>query len=205
MSKYNEAMAHVAVSEEMKHRILDNLPSAETGSARIVRFPNAKRYIALAACFAVVLIGVLGVTLMNPQPQVGNDPSTGVLTAGEPVEYRSAKKLSAAAGIKIEELQNLPFEATGTVYLDYRTNLAEIRYSDGTQSLYYRASAGSTDPSGDNNEYETVRTKETHGLTVTLKGSGELVYCALYEKQGVSYSIGSSEGLTWQQIEALIP
>lgn len=201
MSKYNEAMARVAVSEEMKNRVLTNFRSAEIKDARVVRFPNAKRVIALAACFAVVLIGVLAVKIINRQPQVGDDLQTG----GAPVEYQSAEALSRASGIKIEDLHNLPFEATEIVYTDYQTNLAEISYSDGTQSLYYRVSRGSGDNSGDYNEYEKIETKETGGVTVTLKGSGDLVYCALYEKDGCACSIGSTGGLTWRQIEKMIP
>ncbi len=201
MSKYNEIMARVTVSEETKGRILNEIRSAEPEKATVVRFPNAKRYIALAACFAVVLIGVLAVTVINHQPKVGGDLQTG----GAPVEYQSAKELSKASGIKIEDLKNLPFEATEILYLDHQTNLAEISYSDGTQSLYYRVSKGSGDNSGDYNEYEKIEITETDGVTVTLKGRGELVYCVLYEKKGYSYSIGTTTGLTWQQIEKMIP
>ena len=200
MSKYNEIMARVTVSEEMKSRILGSLPSAEQKQTEVVRFPNARRYIALAACFAVVLIAAFAVKMIGRQPQVGGD-----LTAGAPVEYKSARELSKASGIEIEDLRNLPFEATETVYLDYQNNLAEINYSNETQRLWYRASKGSGDNSGDYNEYEKIGTRETGGVTFTLKGSGDLIYCALYEKNGCSYSIGSTGGLTWRQIEEMIP
>ncbi|MBQ6067566.1 MAG: hypothetical protein IJK89_12200 [Clostridia bacterium] len=200
MNKYNEVMARVTVSEEMKSRILGSLPSADFKQTKVVRFPNAKRYIALAACFAVVLISVLAVTMINRQPQPGGD-----LTAGAPVEYQSARELSKASGIEIEDLRDLPFEATQTVYLDYQINLAEINYSNETQSLWYRASRGGGDNSGDYNEYEKIETREAGGVTFTLKGNGDLIYCALYEKNGCSYSIGSTGGLTWRQIEEMIP
>ena len=200
MNKYNEVMAHVTVSEEMKSRILGNLQSADQKQARVVRFPYAKRWIALAACFAVVLIGVLAVTIINRRPQVGGD-----LTAGAPVEYQSAKELSKASGIRIEDLRDLPFEATEIVYLDYQTNLVEINYSDETQSLWYRVSKGSGDNSGDCTEYEKIWTKEAGGVTFTLKGDGDLAYCVLFEKKGCSYSIGSDRGLTWPQIQEMIP
>ena len=201
MSKYNEAMARVTVSEEMRNRVLTNLRSADIHQTKVVRFPNVKKYVALAACFAVVLIGVFAVTMMNRRPQVGSDLQTG----GAPVVYQNAKELSKASGIRIEDLKHLPFAATETVYTDYQSNLAEISYSDGAQSLYYRVSKGSGDNSGDYNEYETVETKETGGVTVTMKGRGDLVYCALYEKKGCSYSIGTTAGLTWRQIEEMIP
>ena len=200
MNKYNEVMAHISVSEEAKDRILKEIRSAEPEQAEVVRFPNAKRYIALAACFAVVLIGVLAVTVTNRQPQPGD-----LQTAGSAVEYKNAKALSKASGIRIEDLKNLPFEPTQTACLDYQANLVEIVYSDAKQSLYYRVSKGSGDNSGDYNEYESVETKEIGGVTVTLKGSGDLIYCALYEKDGLSYSVVSTEGLTLRQLEAMIP
>lgn len=203
MRKYNEVMARVEVTEEMKSRILKNLRSADAAPAKVVRFPNAKRYIALAACFAVVLIGVLAVTLNGRSPRV-EDPTGGLITAGAPVEYKSAKALSRASGIKIRDLENLPFEATQTRYTDYGCDLAEIAYTGETQSLYYRASLSSADPSGDLNEYENVSTEEIGGLTVTLKGAVDLVYLAIYEKDGCFYSIGSTAGLTLPQLEAML-
>ena len=103
LNKYNEVMAYVTVSEETKDRILKEIRSAEPEQAKVVRFRNAKRYIALAACFAVVLIGVLAVTVTNRQPQPGD-----LQTAGPAVEYQSAKALSKASGIRIEDLKNLP-------------------------------------------------------------------------------------------------
>lgn len=200
MNKYNEVMAHISVSEETKDRILKEIRSAEPEQAKVVRFPNAKRYIALAACFAVVLIGVLAVTVTNRQPQPGD-----LQTAGPAVEYQSAKALSKASGIRIEDLKKLPFKPTQTAYLDYQANLVEIVYSDAKQSLFYRVSKGSDENSGDYNEYETVETKQIGEVTVTLKGSGDLIYCALYEKDGLSYSVVSTEGLTLRQLEAMIP
>lgn len=198
MNKYNEIMARVTVSEETKERILNELQAAPAPQAKVVRFPNIKRYIALAACFALVIVGVLIATRPEP-PQVGGD-----LTGGAPVEYESAKALSKACGIKIKDLENLPFAATQITYLDYGVNLAEICYSNGEESLYYRVSIGSGDNSGDYNEYDRVETVKTGGLTLTLKGSGDLVYCVLYETHGRSYSISSTAGLTTEQIEAMI-
>ena len=200
MNKYNEVMARVTVSDETKNRILNEIGNADVGQPKVVRFTNAKRYIALAASFAIVLIGVLVITLTNRQPYTGGD-----ITAGPAVEYQSAKELRKASGIKIEDLQNLPFEPTETLYLDYQNNLVEIVYSDETQSLYYRVSKGSGDNSGDFNEYETVETKDIGGVTVTVKGNGGRIYCALYEKSGRSCSVGSTEGLTWAQLEQMIP
>ena len=206
MNKYNQAMARVAVSEETKRRILNELRAAQPAPAKTVRLPNAKKYIALAACLAVALLGVLAVTLFGRPPQIGPDPATdGVSTGGYAAEYRSAKALSRASGVKIKDLKHLPFTPTETRYLDYGIDLAEIVYADEAHTLYYRASEGSPDPSGDYNEYDTVETRELGGVAVTLRGSGGLIYVALYEQNGVYYSLGSPEGLTPAQLEAMLP
>ena len=91
-------MARVAVSEETKTGILREIGAAAPGSANIARFPKAKKYIAVAACFAVALLGVLAVTLFGRPPQIGPDPATdGVSTGGYAAEYRSARALSRAS------------------------------------------------------------------------------------------------------------
>lgn len=200
MNKYNEIMARVVVSEETKNRILNEVLSDTDKKTGVVRFLNAKRYIALAACFALVLIGVLAVTVVNRPPQPGD-----VQTGAPAVEYQNAKELSKASGVKIKDLKNLPFVPTETVYLDYQNGLAEICYSDETQSLYYRVSNFSGDNSGDFTEYERVETKKMGGVTLTLKGGGDLICCVLYEKGGRSYSVVSTAGLTWQQLENMLP
>ena len=205
MNKYNQAMARVAVSEETKRRILNELRAAQPAPAKIVRLPNAKKYIALAACLAVALLGVLAVTLFGRPPHTVEPIPGGVQTGAAAVEYQSARALSRASGVKIKDLKNLPFTPTETRYLDYGIDLAEIVYADEAHTLYYRASEGSPDPSGDYNEYDTVETRELGGVVVTLRGSGGLIHVALYEQKGVYYSIGSPEGLTPAQLEAMLP
>ena len=46
---------------------------------------------------------------------------------------------------------------------------------------------------------------ENGGPAIPTPPDGGLIYCVLYEKNGYSYSIGSTAGLTWEQIEKMIP
>ena len=206
LSKYKEIMEHITVDEEMKSRIIRNINSSDLSKSKIIRFPNIKRYIAYAACLAIILIGTIFATKLINKPQIEPEPveTGGVDTVWDTKEYKNAESLSAASGIKIEDLNNIPFNVTEAVYRDYKNNLAEIVYSDESQNLYYRVSKGNADNSGDYNEYGKVYTKSINGVTVTLKGNGELVFLALYEKDGYSYSIGASNGLTQQQLEKMI-
>ena len=206
MNKYNKAMEHVTVSGDMKDRIIDNIKSGDLKKGKIVRFPNVKKYVAFAACLAVILIGVFIVSSQINKPKIVPEPlETGGVDGIYGIkEYKNAKTLSEASGINIEDLNNLPFKVSETVYNDHENNLVEIVYSDANQNLYYRVSKGSEDNSGDYNEYSKVYTKDINGITVTLKGDKELIYLVLYEKDGCSYSIGASNGLTEQQIEKMI-
>ena len=202
MSKYNEAMERLTVSEETRARIMQNISARDLTETKVVRFANFKKYISLAACLAVAVLGVLAVIIFtSPQPTVHGDISTG----GVPVEYESAEALSKASGIKIKDLENLPFEPAETAYFDYGCNLAEIVYSRNEEQLWYRVSKGSGDNSGDYNEYNEVRTETLGGVPVTCKGSGGLIYCAVYEKGGRSCSVGSTAGLTLEQLIRMIP
>ena len=199
MSKYNEIMEHIAVSDDMKERITNNLQNKDLTESKIVRFPNMKRYIALAACFVLLLVGTFTISQMNKQPKIVGDQ-----TPWGTVEYKNAKDLSKASGIKIDDLNNIPFEVTETIYQDYKSNLVEIAYSNETDNLYYRVSKGSEDNSGDYNDYSNVYQQEINSFNVTLKGDNDLIFCVLYENGGYSYSIVSSNGLTVSQIEKMI-
>ncbi|MBR5046858.1 MAG: hypothetical protein IKX76_01350 [Eubacterium sp.] len=206
MNKYNKIMDHITVSDQMKSRILQNISSTDLREDKIIRFPDMRRIIALAASFAIIMVSAYALHQMNRQPVGDNPPSdtAGLETAGPAVEYTSARELSEASGITISELSNLPFTATETAYLDYKDNLVEISYSDGSQDLYYRVSKGSIDNSGDYNEYDNIFTEDINGIKAILKGSDDLIYLVLYEQDGYSYSISSSQGLTPQQVEKMI-
>ena len=199
LSKYNEIMEHITVSNDMKNRIINNLQNEDLTESKIVRFPNMKRYIALVACFVLLLVGTFTISQMNKQPQI-----VGEQTSWGTVEYKNAKDLSEASGIKIDDLNNIPFEVTETIYQDYKCNLVEIAYSNETNSLYYRVSKGNEDNSGDYNDYSNVYQQDINGVNVTLKGDNDLIFCVLCENGGYSYSIVSTNGLTVSQIEKMI-
>lgn len=74
MSKYQEVMNHIEVDDEMKKRILQNVqnkleeaPKAEAPVAKVVPF---RKYAAIAATFAVLLLGSYAV--MQATGGIGN-------------------------------------------------------------------------------------------------------------------------------------
>ena len=209
MNKYNEIMERLTVSDEMKKRLTEGAGKAEQSKTKVTRFAAARRFALIAACFVLLIVGVFVISGIKPNennvaPSAGGTTGSIDKTPWGSVVYKNAAELSKASGIEIADLENLPFKATETVYQDYETGLVEITYSNGVDSLSYRASKGDEDNSGDYNEYANVSEKEIGGTTVTLKGEGELFFCALYKRGGYSYSVTSTGGLTLEQLEKMI-
>ena len=204
--KYNAIMEQVIVTPEMRARIIDNLGLPPT--ARRPAFwrltGRYRSYAAAAACLLLVMAGAFLVTRFSRQSVEPTTPDETVYTPWGSVTYDSGAALSAAVGFDIADLPNLPFVPTETVYQKYDGDLAEIMYSDGSQTLSYRISKGSEDNSGDYNEYETTYTKTINGFSMTLEGNGTLIYKAVYQQGGYSYSITASKGLTEQQLMQML-
>ena len=204
MNKYNEIMERLTVSDEMREKLIAGAGKADKRKSRIFSASTVKRVAAIAACLVLLLAGtiVLKNLSKNEVPVTAGGYSTGGPDdmPVAPLQYNSASELSEASGIFIEDLENVPFVPEETVYQYYDNGIAEIVYSDGEEVLSYRVSEGDEDNSGDYNEYAEVYQKDIDGTVYTLKGDGELIYCALYRRGDSSYSITSTGGLTVEQI-----
>ncbi len=203
LSKYNEIMARLTVSDEARERLIAGVEKADEGKSKVLRYATVKRIAAAAACFILLVAGFFIIKNMR-EDHIAPTAGGTYQTPHPPVEYENAAGLSEASGVAIEDLKNLPFEPTETVYRDCGGGLAEIVYSNGDEILNYRVSKGDEDNSGDYNEYTDVYQKEINGTVFTLKGEGELIYCALYKQGDYSYSITSTAGLTAEQIEKIV-
>ena len=143
MSKYNEVMEHIKVDDSMKQRILQNLENSElsrdsvdqTAGTRKFgdRFsPALKRFGALAAMFALLLVGsaaVIQITQdhgnLSTGPSLTTAPSDSAVMEAEseaPAEYAGADKnesltgQNASSGIAAEEESvTLPGEDDTTI------------------------------------------------------------------------------------------
>lgn len=191
--KYNELMGKIKVTEELRRRVMENVRNADIDSKpKIIRFPNLRRFGAIAACLALVLAGVLVVPNLfnpaesNPPVEMGN----GI------VECESAEALSKAVNFPILDLKTLPFDVTKTDYRSYWGEVAEIAYTgaDG-QSAVYRKSPGSDDNSGDYNVYDSTEKITVNTLTVELKGSSEGYTLACWTDGTYAYSLSLSSGI----------
>ena len=88
----------------------------------------------------------------------------------------------------------------------YDRNMVEIRYHDAEgNELYYRTSTRSGDISGNTQQYSQKETIEAGAFSdIWLKGSNTLWNVAVWVKDGISYSITDENGLTTQELTAMI-
>ena len=200
-------MERLTVSDQMREKLIAGVGKADKRKIGMISASTLKRVAAIAACLVLLLAGAIVIKNLskNEAPITSGGYSTGEPndTFVAPVVYNSASELSEASGIFIEDLENVPFVPEETVYQYYDNGIAEIVYSDCEEVLSYRVSCGDEDNSGDCNEYAEVFQKEIDGTVYTLKGDGELIYCALFRRGDSSYSITSTVGLTVEQIEMM--
>ena len=190
--KYNEVMEHIEVTPEMRNRILSNIENmdlAEKKQAKIVRFPNIKRFASLAACLAIMLVGALTLSNLNISHEPPVDESNDI------VEVSSVEELSETVGFEVSEPGNLPFEPESVVYTAYWAKMAEIIYINDEQTVSVRKGIGSDDVSGDYNFYELTSEISVNDINVMLKGNGETYTLAIWTDGEFAYSLSLSEGI----------
>lgn len=200
---YREVMDHIAVTDEMRERVLYPIRTMDLSAAKVRRRRVWTRRLAAAACFAVLVAGAVALPQINTPSQGENPPGVehGVWNR---TQAASLEELSRLVGFEVEGLESLPFPVMETSYTAYGKEMAEVTYTGETQSLVYRKTADSGDPSGDYTAYSHVLVLELETGTVTLKGE-EGSYClALWEDGAYSYSARASEGYSQDQWAQLL-
>lgn len=212
--KYNEVMEHVELSAEARERILDNLNQAEsTGTSgvndkrettgRRFSFRSWQSYAAVAACFVVILAGVL--TL---RPILNNQTPEQNVTLVNPVrQFATAAELSDSLGFPVEDAGILPITIDSCRYESLNGEIAQTVIESGERIIRFRKSAGSEDNSGDYNTYSSEKETDLDGVSITLKGDGQTCNLALWEKDGYAYSLSAEEagtGIPEEDILAMV-
>lgn len=189
---YREIMDHIAVTEDMSARILTNLQNADISPAKGRARTLPVRFLAAAACFAVLLAGAIA--LPNFVTLSPSESLPGVQT-GVPdrTQAASLEELSQLVGFVVEGMGELPFSVVETRYTAYNGTLAEVTYLGENQSLTYRKLAGSADPSGDYTVYSHELVLELGAGTVTLKGEAGQYRLALWQDKAYSYFANTSQ------------
>lgn len=189
MTKYDEVMEKLEVTPEMRARILQNV---ETQMAEPCKKPNRlRRFAALAACLAVLLMGAMALPkfISSPVPE-----ESETMVANGMVEVASKEELSEAVGFPVKSAQSLPFFPQSIYYTSYWGEMAQIDYANGGSMACFRQSLGEEDNSGDWNEYPAKESFTVNGCAVTLKGEADSYTLAIWRDGTYSYSLSLSAG-----------
>lgn len=190
---YDEIMEHIAVTQEMRQRVLANIAQEDVTPVppKIVRLPPLKKYLSVAACFILLLAGAASLPRLLDRTQPEPPP---VLTAPNIAQAASLSELSALVRFEVTTEFSLPFEPEETTYLSYWNEMAEVVYSGEACSAVYRQSMGSNDNAGDYNIYSDEVELTAGGRTVTLKGDNGIYVLAVWTDEAYSYSLSLSPG-----------
>ena len=198
MTKYDEVMEKLEVTPEMHARILQNV---ETQMAEPCKKPNRlRRFAALAACLAVLLVGAMALPkfISSPVPE-----ESETMIANGMVEVTSKEELSEAVGFPVKSAQSLPFFPQSIYYTSYWGEMAQIDYANGGSMACFRQSLGEEDNSGDWSEYPAQKSLTVNGCAVTLKGEADSYTLAIWQDGTYSYSLSLSAGQpasVWESI-----
>lgn len=171
--KYNEIMDQIRVTDAMKQRVLQNVKEGievektpESGKiirSRFLSYGRASRYLSVAACIMMLLVGGLTASKLlyrgnpaNPtETAVGMAPGetmvgfevpgeeasqneaggqAGAMIGNGMVEVDSLAELSQALGFSVPEVKHIPFEVTGIVYTNGWNEFAQVEYQGGAMA-----------------------------------------------------------------------
>lgn len=129
------------------------------------------------------------------------EASTAQTTAiANPVEeYTTIADAAEAAGFTFDVPESIGTYGNRS-YLVIAGNtsepIIEVAYTKGDSAAnayeyYARKAAGSSDISGDYNEYAEISTIEANGINYTLKGNNGVVNVATWENDGYSFAFGA--------------
>jgi len=196
-NKYDEVMKNIEVTDEMRDRIINNISKLdlEKTSKKTLPFPHYKKYLSIAACFAILIVGsvIIHNTINLPsEPPVQITPDI--------VSYHSVAELSVAIGFTVKGIQELPFEIESKKYTSYWDELAEIEYAGSDNTTFFRMASGDEDVSGYYGEFTSVESHVINGYDVTMKGSDGQYLLAVWQNNGYSYSVQFIEPVSQQEM-----
>ena len=116
--------------------------------------------------------------------------------------HNTVEALEAAVGFPVP-VPAAPVGFSFTLIQDIGATLAELRWSDEVQELTYRVSRGSSDNSGDYTVYPASGTLTVRDASVQWRGDEGGIRVALWTREGFSFSLRASDGLTERQVRQM--
>lgn len=201
-NRYSVAMDKLHVTPEERERLLERaLEQAQLQKTAPRAVHTYRRWapLAAAACICLVLAGVMFIPSWS-------DPVTSppVQVTNPVVQSEDLEALQSAAPFALSVPTELPegwkVESASLIM----GSLAQVVYTDGTDTITYRMAEGAEDVSGDYNAYPWTEEADLDGITVTLKGQQEgAVLLAVWTDGAYSYAISCSTPLTAEQAAAI--
>ncbi|MDY3691323.1 MAG: copper amine oxidase N-terminal domain-containing protein [Dysosmobacter sp.] len=117
-------------------------------------------------------------------------------------QHNTVEALEAAVGFPVP-VPAAPAGFAFTLIQDIGGTLAELRWSDEVQELTYRVSRGGSDNSGDYTVYPASGTLTVKDASVQWRGDEGGIRVALWTREGFSFSLRASDGLTERQVRQM--
>ena len=201
-NRYSAAMDKLHVTPEERERLLERAleqAQQQKTAPRAVHTHHRWAPLTAAACICLVLAGVMFIPSWR-------DPVTSppVQMTNPVVQSEDLEALQAAAPFALSVPAELPegwkVESASLIM----GSLAQVVYTDGTDTVTYRMAEGTEDVSGDYNSYPWTAETEADGVTVTLKGQEEdAVLLAVWTDGQYSYALACSAPLTAEEATAM--
>lgn len=135
--------------------------------------------------------------------EINTAPTGGTAQLPDPQhQHNTVEALEAAVGFPVP-VPAPPAGFSFTLIQDIGGTLAELRWSDEVQELTYRVSRGGSDNSGDYTVYPASGTLTVKGASVQWRGDEGGIRVALWTREGFSFSLRASDGLTERQVRQM--
>lgn len=200
-NRYDRVMENVEVTDEMHERIMKKINEVEFVETQRnkIAFKNHKRYLSIAACFAILLVGSFVIrNLVNHKQENLQQVMPDIM------EYNSLDELSDAVNFKVCEIKKLPFEVEEVKYIAYWKELAQIEYINPGNTLVLRMAISNEDISGDFYDYPEVKYIIDQNITLTIKGEGNKYTLAVWKSQEYTYSLSITNGLNESEMIEIV-
>ena len=143
----------------------------------------------------------------------GNDTDNSVLSASVGIEdavnynqeHKTLDEAEKSLNLKVNPLKILPkgFKIENISVI--ANEIIQVEYNDGNNNITFRAGKIIDNISGDYNVYQVKNTSKVNGINVNLEGNKSKEYnLALWEKDGMSYSISAKNGIDEKTILDMI-
>ncbi len=120
-------------------------------------------------------------------------------------EYNTLEEAEKALNLKVNPLKTLlkgfKMESISVI----SNEIIQVEYTDANNNMVFRAGKGIDNISGDYNGYKVKNAAKVNGINVNLEGNKSEEYnLAVWEKDGISYSISAEKGIDEKTILDMI-